>query len=364
MQLFWILTHLDIQQQHPGQGNAEAVFWQTHQAFLDAGAPAEYDMILWAGEYQNYQLAHPDQQLPPVVVQLSSQIMEWAQHGPPGHHQENVEQPGQPFNLPFAVEDAAAAAANYNGSADNTVEDAAYDSAEFPTERTLSFDFMNHSQVGQDVSHTTSPDGIAVPLNADEVGWLTHLAPINDPAGNQDYPLDALPQSHGQNTSAVQHGEPHVFEFLHTVVQEDTEDEAVALDVQASSQLLDITAGMQASTSSQYGLLVPTPQATVTGDIGSTLESHVSPSTQESVHNMPLPEEQVLGQDSLLDGNLDMDTWGIPDDVQPASMPEVTGAHLRLALAAVRARVDAETPLSRAQAGRLAEVTHLYGCEA
>ena len=45
MQLFWILVHLHLQQQHPGLGNAEAVFWLIHQAFLSANAPPDHDSL-------------------------------------------------------------------------------------------------------------------------------------------------------------------------------------------------------------------------------------------------------------------------------------------------------------------------------
>ncbi len=82
MQLFQILIHLDIQQPNPGQGNPEAVFWKLYEAFQDANADPAYDMVAWAQSYYTHQINHPQEQHPPVVVELSYQILQWTHQWP------------------------------------------------------------------------------------------------------------------------------------------------------------------------------------------------------------------------------------------------------------------------------------------
>ena len=95
MQLFQILIHLDIQQMHPGQGDAEAVFWRMHRAFQAANADPCYDMVAWAQSYYIHQFTHPQEQHPPVVVELSYQILQWTQQWPDVQNQAQAIQPAQ-----------------------------------------------------------------------------------------------------------------------------------------------------------------------------------------------------------------------------------------------------------------------------
>ena len=106
VQLIYILMHMDVQQQQPRQGVGEVIFWQIHQAFLTARASSNYNMVAWA---KSYHRNHPAQQRP-VLIQLSSQIVQWAQR-PPEHLQSQAVQPAQPPNQIVVAGVAAANAA-------------------------------------------------------------------------------------------------------------------------------------------------------------------------------------------------------------------------------------------------------------
>ncbi len=96
MQLFQILLRLDIQQMRPGQGDPKAVFWRMHRAFQAANADPCYDMVAWAQNYYIHQFTHPQEQHPPVVVELSNKILEWTQQWPDVQNQVQAMQHAQP----------------------------------------------------------------------------------------------------------------------------------------------------------------------------------------------------------------------------------------------------------------------------
>lgn len=345
MQLCWILVHL-------GEGNAETVFWQIHHAFLDANAPAEYNMIAWAQGYHDHQLAHPHEH-PPVVVQLSNLIMEWAQH-PPEHHQGQAMQLAQPLNQPDAADgalDDAADGAIYN-AADDTVDDGPEVDEESELQWLLENDFLldpdfeplDNLQAAQHASQDNSSDGDSAMANAPAAPQQPLGALVHDHARNLPGPSG---HSHAQGPSNMQRGDPNLSRYYQSLGEEDAVD--MQIDMQDSTQLSDMAAGMQASSSSQHGMVIASPLPAASGERGYSPESHVSASTQD----FPLPNEQLLEQANLMHNELNMDTLEVPIDVQPGAEAEVTGAHLRSVLAAVLAEVDAVPP---EQARMLVEV--------
>ena len=433
MQLFWVLVHLDLQQQHPGQGNPEAVFWQIHQAFLNANAPPHYNMTLWAQGYLSHHQAQPHPQSPPVVLHLSQQILQWAAPGGSneGHHQNDIMPPVQHNNQHAAAadvgdtaahnapgdalddanddllylvnEDAVDGPAGYTadhaadhaahesvthaaaiaaaGAHDNTPGEAAghaiFNGEDFASEEgDLEIpEWMDYPQAAEHASQNTYSDESPA-----SVGQQLPVAVTHDPQGFLTQPSDAVeaaqaeaamimqqeqanvPGGSGQaqDSTAVQYGEQHVADFHRSMLQEQAEDAALALKLQASSQLPAASGGMQASTSSQLGMMTASHSAASSKKRGRSSDSRNTPSTQDSVYNLEVPQEHELDLASISGADLDLGTLHVPVEVQPAShnaMP-VTGAHLRLALAAVRARVDAHPPLNSEQAQRLAEVSY------
>ena len=122
--------------------------------------------------------------------------------------------------------------------------------------------------------------------------------------------------------------------------------------MQASLQSPGASPGMQASTSSQQGMLnalhLPSP-----------LGDRSSPSTQESVYNLPVPNEQELGQAYFSRDDLDVSEWKVPNEVQPVAQPAVSEADLRRALAGVSARISTQPTISQEQARLIMQVGQL-----
>ena len=108
-------------------------------------------------------------------------------------------------------------------------------------------------------------------------------------------------------------------------------------DLQASSNVPDISGALLASASSQHDMLNSWHTAAASGSAATSLELNVASSTQESTNTTSAAGE--LAQAGLLNQNLDGGSR-IADTTHPVSEPHILRAHLRLALAAVRTTVD------------------------
>ncbi len=91
----------------------------------------------------------------------------------------------------------------------------------------------------------------------------------------------------------------------------------------------------------------------------SPLGDRSSPSTQESVYNLPVPNEQELGQAYFSRDDLDVSEWKVPNEVQPVAQPAVSEADLRRALAGVSARISTQPTISQEQARLIMQVGQL-----
>ena len=368
MQLIWILTHLDLQQ--PGQGSGEAIFWQIHRAFLTADASPKYNMISWAQSYHKHQMAHPAQQLP-VVVHLSSQILEWAQR-PPEHHKSQAVQPAQPPNqvatAVFANVDATEGAENdvpHNpawDAADDAALHAAWDAGLHTTDGaardaaddTVGMDLLTDldsprlRDVG-DFQAAHLSDSMAAISDHGMVGQQLPVEDFHYQYGSLDGSPGVSPND--QEASDVQHGEPVVEQVVPSVMHEDLEDEGMQIDSQASSHFPVISGPTQAAASSQHGMLDIWHTAPAAGFAATSTESNVASSTEESV--TPFPGE--LAQAVVINQYLDAGST-ITDIAHHNSELDIIRARLRLALAAVRITVDNDSSVSLEHAQRLQEV--------
>ena len=78
MQLFWILKHSRWQRPE-AQVTDFTVFWRIYTAYQEARADAKYDVVAWAQRYQD----KPAPNTAEVVSDLSTNILQWANAGPP-----------------------------------------------------------------------------------------------------------------------------------------------------------------------------------------------------------------------------------------------------------------------------------------
>ena len=323
-QLVWIVTHLGLQ--HSRQGVGKAIFWRIHHAFLTARASSNYNMVSWA---ESYQMAPPAQQLP-VVAQLSSQILEWAQN-PPEHLQSQAAQPAHQI---AAADDVAADAVGMDFALDCSCPN--------PGSPRL------HFQAAHDPSLDPNSDSMTPMFDNGMVGQQLPVEDVNYHSSSLYGSPDAL--ANDQEAMSVQDQEPNMEQILQSIMLEDLEDEGMEADLQAPSHIPDILGAMQASTSFQHGMLnnwqtassqhgmsTSWPTAAASGSATTSIELDMASSTQEFTDATSATGE--LAQAGPINQNLDAGSR-VADTTHPVSEPHITRARLRLALAAVRTTVD------------------------
>ena len=145
-------------------------------------------------------------------------------------------------------------------------------------------------------------------------------------------------------------GDPEVRDYYRSA-QEDLQED-VEVPMQASMQSGSASSGLQASTSSQQGVLNASHLPSPSGD-------RSSPSTQESVYDVAVLNEQDLGQAYLSHDDLNMGGWEMSNEVQPVAQSAVSAADLRRALADVSARISTQPSISPEQARLIMQVGQL-----
>jgi len=193
-------------------------------------------------------------------------------------------------------------------------------------------------------SSQTSIEGMR---NAAGVGQQFLPTPAHNDAHSQP---GSSAHSDGHGIPSVPRGDPEVSDFYQSAQEELQEDMEVPMH--PSIQSPGASPSMQASTSSQLGMLNASHSPSPSGD-------RSSPSTQESVSTLPVPPEQALGQALISYDEMDVGIWVVPNEMQPVARPAVSEADLRRALANVTARINTQPSISPEQARLIMQVGQL-----